>query len=354
MASTYSAKLRFELPRKGEQAGVWDQTANLFMGTLLEAALAGVAPIPLATNNVTLTAQNGAPDQARNAILKLTGSPTATRDVTVPPVSKTYIVWNATTQPHVINTTTGTGVTVPAGAVEWVFCDGANVAAAALPAAAGLTLNGLLATFSVPSRFEAAARFVAAPTADLDPTTERGLVTKSYADSLQPERIKRVVTAPTSQIEVDIPTSWTLARFSAYGVRNTSAGTFGCTMQLSGQSAPETSATSYLATTIGRLGVATSGSASYVQTFYNKMDLLGGGDSAGVAEAGHGEFFFGANGIMATYVGVGYGLTSTDGAQDRLVTRSNRLLTPGRVTKLVFQGEGGPLLAGTVLLTRLD
>jgi hypothetical protein len=42
MATTYSNNLRLNLIGTGDQAGVWGVTTNTNLGTLLEAAIAGV------------------------------------------------------------------------------------------------------------------------------------------------------------------------------------------------------------------------------------------------------------------------------------------------------------------------
>ena len=59
MASTYSTRLRLELPGTGDQSGSWGVTLNLTLGTLLEQAIAGHAAITMADANYTLTTVNG-------------------------------------------------------------------------------------------------------------------------------------------------------------------------------------------------------------------------------------------------------------------------------------------------------
>lgn len=129
MASTYSLRLRFELPGQGEQGGTWGLTMNTFMGTLLEQAVAGAATIALPDGNYTLSTVNGGPDEARNAALKFTGALTAARDVVVPAASKLWVVENATTGGQAIRVKTplGSGVLVGAGRSQLVKCDGTDV-----------------------------------------------------------------------------------------------------------------------------------------------------------------------------------------------------------------------------------
>jgi len=111
MASTYSTNLRTELIGSGDQAGTWGSTTNTTLGTILEQAVAGVSGGPAvggtypAVNfptdaDLTLTANNGAVDQSRSAVLVVTssGSLTATRNVIAPAsASKVYIIKNSTT-----------------------------------------------------------------------------------------------------------------------------------------------------------------------------------------------------------------------------------------------------------------
>lgn len=132
MPSTYSARLRLELQADGENTSTWGQITNVNLGTLLEESIAGVAAVSMTTDtNYTLTANNGATDEARRAVLQITStvSLTATRDVTVPTASKLYVVYNNTTggQSLVIKTSGGSGITVPNGAKMLVYCDGTNV-----------------------------------------------------------------------------------------------------------------------------------------------------------------------------------------------------------------------------------
>jgi microcystin-dependent protein len=142
MASTYSTNLRTELIGAGEQAGTWGTTTNTTLGTILEQAVAGVSGGPCVGGtyptvnfgtdaDITLTANNGAIDQSRSAVLVVTstGSLTATRNVIAPAsASKLYVVKNSTSggQSIQIKYATGTGVTIPNGQTYPVYGDGTN------------------------------------------------------------------------------------------------------------------------------------------------------------------------------------------------------------------------------------
>lgn len=134
MPSSYSPDLRLELPADGEQTGLWGQTTNRNLGTLIESAIAGATSVSVTTANQALTALNGADDQSRHAMLTLTTTTGANFAVYAPPASKTYIVRNASSYTATIynstvlgNTTAaGAGVAVPAGKTLLVFSDGTD------------------------------------------------------------------------------------------------------------------------------------------------------------------------------------------------------------------------------------
>jgi hypothetical protein len=147
MASTYSNRLRLELITNGEQDALWGTTTNKNLGTLIEEAIAGVSSISMSSDaNVTLTASNGASDEARPPILQITSgvSLTATRDIIVPDGSKFYLVYNNTTggQSIRVKTSAGTGITIPNGKRQWVYCDGTNVVDAINNLPSGTTIGG--------------------------------------------------------------------------------------------------------------------------------------------------------------------------------------------------------------------
>jgi microcystin-dependent protein len=142
MSSTYSTNLRTELIGTGDQAGNWGNTTNGTLGSILEQAIAGVSGGPYiggtypAVNfstdaDITLTANNGSVDQARNAVLVITSSVslTTTRNVIAPaPASKVYVIKNSTTggQSIQIKYATGTAVVIPNGQAYPVYGDGTN------------------------------------------------------------------------------------------------------------------------------------------------------------------------------------------------------------------------------------
>ena len=130
MPSNYSKTLRLEMIASGEQANTWGNTTNTNLGTLIEEALTGIVEVDISASNKTLTALNGAYDQARAMIIVATGSAGSTRNIITPAnVSKVYIVDNgATSDVQIITAAAGTpgGILVPAGTAKFVYTDGTD------------------------------------------------------------------------------------------------------------------------------------------------------------------------------------------------------------------------------------
>lgn len=128
MASTYSTTLRLELIGTGDQSGVWGDTTNSNLGDLLEAAITNKINITFANATYTLTANNGLPDEARNAVLNLIGTNSSAQDLVAPEVQKTYIIKNATGATVTIKTSAvgSTGVPIATGTTQLVWSDGTN------------------------------------------------------------------------------------------------------------------------------------------------------------------------------------------------------------------------------------
>jgi hypothetical protein len=128
MASTYSPSLKLTLPGDGDQAGIWGQTTNTNLGTLIEQAITGVVSITMSNANYTLSNFNGVSDEARNAVLVVSGANSAVRDVIPPVVEKLYTVVNNTSGGFAIRVigASGTGVNIPPGITTLVYCDGTN------------------------------------------------------------------------------------------------------------------------------------------------------------------------------------------------------------------------------------
>lgn len=123
MPSSYSASLRFELQFDGENTNTWGDKLNAVL-THVDYATAGFLTKAL-TGDYTLTTALAADDEARAAMIKFTGAGPFT--VTIPPVSKAYLIWNACSAAVTITLGAGATVVVDAGDVVHVACDGSGV-----------------------------------------------------------------------------------------------------------------------------------------------------------------------------------------------------------------------------------
>jgi hypothetical protein len=148
MATTYSTSLKIALIGEGDQSGIWGQTTNTNLGTLLEQAITGVQSITMIDANYTLTNFNGTSDEARNAVLVVTGTNNAVRDLIPPVVEKLYTIVNNTTGGYAIRVigASGTGVNIPNGATCLVYCDGTNFVNGLSGTTGNFAINGALST----------------------------------------------------------------------------------------------------------------------------------------------------------------------------------------------------------------
>jgi len=117
MATAYTSLLGLALPVTGELSGTWGTTVNDAITSLLDTAVAGTTTIS-SDADVTLTTTTGASNTSRQAVLLWTAGGTATRTITAPAQSKTYIVINKTSSTQsikLVGVGPTTGVTIVAG-----------------------------------------------------------------------------------------------------------------------------------------------------------------------------------------------------------------------------------------------
>ena len=133
MASSYSTDLKLELMVTGENSGTWGDKTNTNLN-LVQQAIAGYQEVNIAGSAQTtaLVMTDGTLSNARNAVIKFTGTITGNQVVTIPDViEKTYTLINGTTGAFTVEfkTVGGTGFTF--GTTEknavLVYSDGTNV-----------------------------------------------------------------------------------------------------------------------------------------------------------------------------------------------------------------------------------
>ena len=148
MASTFTTRIRLNKQGTGDNDSTWGTVLNDEVIDLTDFAIAGYTTISLVGGDVSLTANDGAADTARSAMLELTGTLTGDTGVYLPSgITKSYIVKNNTSGSF--NATVlingGTGTAVPQGGSIIVMTDGTTVTDAVDTTALGLgtasTLN---------------------------------------------------------------------------------------------------------------------------------------------------------------------------------------------------------------------
>jgi hypothetical protein len=163
MPSSYSTNLRFELQFTGENINTWGDRLNATFARV-DDSIAGFVEIPITADYALQSANtNSTADEARRAHLKFTGSPATNCVITLPSVSKSYQIWNATAK--LVTFTTGSGNTyaVEAGDIAPIWCDGTNVKGITY---GGLTLKSFIAasalgaTGELPAQVGNAGKFI--------------------------------------------------------------------------------------------------------------------------------------------------------------------------------------------------
>ena len=93
MASTFTTRTRLEKQGDGENANTWGLKLNQNVIDLVDDAVAGYETVSVdAVTSISLTANDGTPDQARNLGLRFTGALTAPCTVVAPNAEKVYFV----------------------------------------------------------------------------------------------------------------------------------------------------------------------------------------------------------------------------------------------------------------------
>lgn len=188
MASTYTTSLKIQEIANGEQSGYWGTTTNTNW-TLIEQAVAGVQSIVMSNADYTMTNLNGVSDEARNAVLVVTGTNSAIRKVIAPlNQPKLYVVSNQTTGGYAITigASTGTYVTIPNGVTAQVYTDGTNFYSSQTGSAGDFNVSGnetIAGNMSVGGN-----------------TTLSGTLSVTGAASLTTGSISGIVTAPTAAV----------------------------------------------------------------------------------------------------------------------------------------------------------
>jgi hypothetical protein len=157
MASTYTDRLGLEKQGDGENPNSWGTILNTNVIDLIDDAIAGYEVVSVSSTGITLSDNNGAADQSRNAALEFAGTLTANVTITVPTEEKTYFIRENTTGSFAVQMKTvgGTALTLSQGENTFVACNGTSIYRIDAPTsvtsftATSITTNTLTATNNV-------------------------------------------------------------------------------------------------------------------------------------------------------------------------------------------------------------
>lgn len=144
MTINYTTLLGLAQPVTGTESGTWGTVVNDEITALVEQAVAGGTTIDVTAGNVTLTDTDGVSNQARNAILLITGTPGTSRNVVAPSSSKVYIVKNNSDDSIVLKGSATTGVTIGAGIEALCFWNGSDFEVAGIFGPSSSTDNAVV------------------------------------------------------------------------------------------------------------------------------------------------------------------------------------------------------------------
>lgn len=128
MVDTFTPNIRLAKQSTGSNSGTWGTELNDEAIVPIDFAISGISTINTTGGTHNLTVANGTPDEARSAILNITGALASDATIVAPSgVSKIYVVANNTTGAHnVIMSAGGTTINITQNTVELCYTDGTN------------------------------------------------------------------------------------------------------------------------------------------------------------------------------------------------------------------------------------
>lgn len=191
MASTYSDLLRLEKQANGENDSTWGDKMNVVL-ELIEDAITGMATISTTGGTTTLSANNSSSDQARMAVIKVTGVLISNATLVIPATVKQYVIWNATTGAFTVTlkTSGGVGAAITQGEKVIALCDGTDTSALSYASSTGPTLVG--------ATFTGAVNLSGAELQGGTPLVFEGATANSFETRL-------VITDPTADRQILVP-----------------------------------------------------------------------------------------------------------------------------------------------------
>jgi hypothetical protein len=181
MASTATASLLAEKQGNNDNPGSWDTHLNTALD-VIDSAIGGTHSVVTTGGSTTLTDAQFTDDEAKKAVLDVTGALTTNATIVIPNRSRLYRVFNRTTEGGssttlTIKTASGSGITVARDSVALIYCDGSNTVryAGAQTVISTGAVTGVLTSSDIGSTVQAY---------DADLTTWAGLTPSANAQSL--------------------------------------------------------------------------------------------------------------------------------------------------------------------------
>ena len=162
MASSYTTNTGIEKIGAGEQAGTWGTTTNLNFD-IIDRAINGVVTLTLSGDSdtaVSLHTSDGALSDGMYKVLRLIGSPSATKTINITPqaAEKIYMVYNNCGQSVIFSQGSGSDVTIATGKAAIIYTDGgdgsANVYDLTAFFVSGQAIDGVAIGATTPSTIE--------------------------------------------------------------------------------------------------------------------------------------------------------------------------------------------------------
>jgi hypothetical protein len=213
MASSYSTDLKLELMVTGENAGTWGDNTNNNLN-LIQQAIAGYEAVALSDGGtVALAMTDKTISNARNMVIKFTGTLTTASTVTIPDSIEKFYIFDLSAVTGVTNltikTVSGTGFTAGEAAIVAAYSDGTNLNEIALN-----TLGGTIGTAQIDDNAITTAKIsdnqiTTAKISDNQITTSKvsdlQITTAKIADdSITPDKLSDTAVTPGSYTTADI------------------------------------------------------------------------------------------------------------------------------------------------------
>ncbi len=208
MASSASTTLRLELMATGENDTTWGNKINTNF-QIMESAVSGVTSVSTTGGNTTLTNVDYTNDQAKKAVLDVTGALVSNATITIPNAAKVYRVLNRTSGAYTlgIKTSSGTAITITQSTSAEVYCDGSNTMRFVTP------LTDFTTGAPATSSGAAASAVSVTPTGNLSSTNAQAALAELQGDI---DTVNALLTSNYQPLDADL-TALAATATQAYG-----------------------------------------------------------------------------------------------------------------------------------------